>query len=307
MALRIGVIGLGVISKYYLAALDRLSEVELSAVCDVRPDALAPHVATVACHTDHRRMLENEPLDAVVVTTPNDTHAYLCRDVLEAGLPVCVEKPLTLSLAEARALARLAAARRRPLYTAFHRRHNENVLALREKVAGAKVVEVTVRYFERIEEHIGADTWYLDTARCGGGCVADNGPNAFDLVRMFLGDVHVTDASVRRDGSGVDRYASVRLRSGRRTGHVVLDWSYPGERKDIEVRLADDTVLRADLLDGHPGFKDSLWHEYRGIMAEFVETIAQRRIEAVRPGLAALELVRATYRSERIASAAGRN
>ncbi|QWF83843.1 Gfo/Idh/MocA family protein [Amycolatopsis sp. CA-230715] len=307
MALRIGIVGLGVISKYYLAALDRLSEVELGAVCDVRPDALAPHVATVACHTDHRRMLDNEPLDAIVVTTPNDTHANLCRDALEAGLAVCVEKPLTLSLAEARALARLAVARRRPLYTAFHRRHNENVLALRDKVAGAKVTAVTVRYFERIEDHVGSDTWYLDAARCGGGCVADNGPNAFDLVRMFLGDVHVTEANVRRDGSGVDRYASVRLRAGRRTGHVLLDWSYAGERKDIEVRLASGAVLRADLLDGHPGFKNSLWHEYRGILTEFAETVAERRIDAVRPGLAALELVRATYRSEQIASTAGGN
>lgn len=297
-ARRFGVIGLGVISRFYLAAIDRLEHGELAAVCDVRDAALAPHRGRLPCFRDHRSMLVEAELDAVVVTVPNDAHAEVCRDALLAGVPVCVEKPLALSGAAGRELDALARDRGTPLFTAFHRRYNDNVRSLlRQLPAAAPVVAMRVRYLERIEDHIGSDAWYLDPRRCGGGCVADNGPNAFDLVRQFLGEVEVTGAAVRSDGEGVDRQAVVELRSrGGARARVELDWSHPGETKDVAVRLADGTVLRADMLAGHRGFKSSLWHEYAGILHAF--TTVPPGEAGAHDGLAALELVEASYRAK---------
>lgn len=116
---RIGIIGLGTIARYYLAAIERMPGWELGAVCDLRPEALAPHADRVPCYADHLDLLREAALDAVVVTAPNDAHAALCRDALLAGLPVCVEKPLGLSAAEGRSLAELGGP---VLFTAFHRR-----------------------------------------------------------------------------------------------------------------------------------------------------------------------------------------
>ncbi|MFC6063355.1 Gfo/Idh/MocA family protein [Streptomyces ochraceiscleroticus] len=299
---RIGVIGLGAISRYYLAAIDRLPGWTLAAVCDPREAALTPHRGHVPCHTGHQALLAEPGLDAVVVAVPNHAHAAICRDALRAGLPVCVEKPLALHAGEGRELTALARAHATPLFTAFHRRYNDEVRRLQRDVAAARapIASLKVRYLERIEEHIGGDTWYLDPERCGGGCVADNGPNAFDLVRQFLGDVEVSEASITRDAQGTDRQAVIGLRAADgRTATVELDWSYPGEAKDIEVRLRDGTVRHADMLARHPGFKASLWHEYTGILDDFA---------AARPpgaddtddGLAALELVAASYRTEHV-------
>ncbi|MEZ7006299.1 Gfo/Idh/MocA family protein [Streptomyces sp. AD55] len=299
---RLGLVGLGVISRYYLAAAERLPEWTLAAVCDLREDALAPHRGRVACHTDHRSMLASAALDAVVVAVPNHAHARVCADALRAGVPVCVEKPLALDPADGRALAALARERGVPLLTAFHRRHNDRVLDLARRVpppdAPNPVASVRVRYLERIEEHIGADTWYLDPARCGGGCVADNGPNAFDLVRLLLGEPPLTVASAEVAWeAGIDRQALIRLESpsGAR-GTVELDWSYPGETKDVVVRLADGSELRADMLDGRPGFKESLWHEYEGILRDFARVCAAPPPDgAATGGVAALDLVAAAY------------
>ncbi|MEU6117033.1 Gfo/Idh/MocA family oxidoreductase [Streptomyces sp. NPDC047117] len=304
---RIGVIGLGAISRYYLAAIDRLPGWTLAAVCDPRQEALAPHRGRVACHTGHRALLAEPGLDAVVVAVPNHAHAGICADALRAGLPVCVEKPLALHAAEGRELAALARARAAPLFTAFHRRYNDGVRLLRRDLAAARapIASVRVRYLERIEEHIAGDTWYLDPRRCGGGCVADNGPNAFDLVRLFLGDVEVDGAEVTRDARGTDRQAVVALRAaGGATATVELDWSYPGETKDIEVRLADGTVHRTDMLAGHTGFKASLWHEYEGILDGFAAAGPPAHGGAD-DGLAALELVAAVYRTEQAVRAEG--
>ncbi|MEV6357727.1 Gfo/Idh/MocA family protein [Streptomyces hydrogenans] len=303
--LRLGIAGLGVISRFYVAAAERMPEWEVAAVCDLREEALDPFRGRVACHTDHRAMLAAGPLDALVVAVPNHAHAEVCADALRAGVPVCVEKPLALDPADGRRLAALSRELGVPVLTAFHRRYNDRVLALLDRLpapdAPVRVESVTVRYLERIEEHIGADTWYLDPARCGGGCVADNGPNAFDLVRLLLGETpsEVVAAKVVRDAAGTDRQAVVELAGPGGRGRVELDWSYPGEVKDVVVRLDDGTELSADMLGGRPGFKESLWHEYEGVLRDVA---ALRELpdpsRAVEGGLAALELVAAVYAAE---------
>ncbi|MGH3757032.1 Gfo/Idh/MocA family protein, partial [Actinophytocola sp.] len=249
MTLRLGLIGLGVISRFYLSAIQGLPSVRLASVCDQDEAALSAHRGNVACYRDHRSMLAGTALDAVVVAVPNDAHFVVCHDVLAAGLHVCVEKPLAVTVEQGEQLVRLAAERERTLFCAFHRRYNDNVADLVRRLGSLPPVEsVRIRYLERIEDHAGTDRWYLDPDRCGGGCVADNGPNAFDLARLLLGPVTVTSADLTRDARGVDRRATIRLRAAATpaTATVELDWSHPGELKDIEVRLRDGAVLGAD-------------------------------------------------------------
>ncbi len=295
--IRVGIVGLGVIGTYYRAAVTAHPGLRLAAVCDLRQDLL-DEVADGEHdrYTDHRRMLAEADLDAVVVTVPNDTHHAVCRDAIAAGAAVCVEKPLATTLADACDLDRRARAAGVPLFTAFHRRYNDNLRTLLSTVESPPV-HVVVRYLERIEDHVGVDAWYLDPARCGGGCVADNGPNAFDLVRVLLGDVAVTGVTITRQ-AGVDRQAVIALRAPTgATARVELDWSFPGEVKDVRVERADGTVRHADLLAGHPGFKQSLWHEYRGVVAEFAGLVTGGgRVRG--DGLAALALVESCYRME---------
>jgi predicted dehydrogenase len=296
--LRLGVIGLGVISRYYLRALPT-ADLTLAAVCDRNPDVLAGHRGAVRCFTDHRDLLAAGGVDAVVVNVPNDAHYPVVRDVLDAGLPVCVEKPLATRLADGEELAATARARGIPLLVAFHRRYNDNVLALRARLT-APVRHLTVRYHEKIEEHVGQDRWYLDPDRCGGGCVADNGPNAIDLVHLFLGPVELTGAEITRDAAGVDRQAVLDLRAPTgATARVELDWSYPdGEAKDVRVELADGTSHIANMLTGHAAFKSSLDHEYVGVLAHFAAVLRGRADD--RPdGLDPLRLVTQAYATER--------
>jgi predicted dehydrogenase len=230
---RIGLIGLGVISRFYLAALERAACARLVAVCDPDENRLAAAPAQVPRYRDHRELLRAADLDAVVVNVPNDLHYPVCRDALAAGRAVCVEKPLATDPQDGHHLAQLSQQSGAVLFTSFHRRYNREVNALRRRIAsGAPIASLTVRYEETIEEHAGRDRWYLDPKRCGGGCVADNGPNAFDLVRLFLGDVRVTGATVHRDAQGVDRQAQVLLNapSGARA-RVVLDGPAPASAR----------------------------------------------------------------------------
>jgi predicted dehydrogenase len=77
------------------------------AYCDVETGRAARHKAKT--YKDYRKLLDSEKsLDAVVVGTPDHWHAKICTAAIEAGKHVFCEKPLTHTVAEARALGELA-------------------------------------------------------------------------------------------------------------------------------------------------------------------------------------------------------
>lgn len=94
----IGLIGLGGIAQnQHLPNLTRAPHVSLKAVCDLRPDVLGQMqkkynipVAT----TNHRELLADPEIDAVVIATREEAHAVLAIEAMEAGKHVYVEKPL---------------------------------------------------------------------------------------------------------------------------------------------------------------------------------------------------------------------
>src|SRR3972149_5419097 len=100
---RVGVIGAGAMGRYHCETLARrLPGAELAAVADVNADAArrAASLALAAVATgDHRALLADPSLQAVVIATPNDTHASLIREAARAGKHVFCEKPLALALA----------------------------------------------------------------------------------------------------------------------------------------------------------------------------------------------------------------
>jgi predicted dehydrogenase len=293
---------MGLISRFYVDALALNRRAVLTAVCDTADVRLAPHRKTgLAAYRSYHDLLDDPKIDAVVITLPNDLHFAACRDALRAGKHVCCEKPLTLDVEEAEELVRLSHAAGRTLLTAFHRRYNANLLEVLAQVPSPDAVSrVRAAYLERIEEHTGDDLWYLNPQRSGGGCIADNGPNVFDTLSVFLGRLHVESAEITHERDGVDLKARIRLVNGEGVrADVHLDWAYPkGEQKDVVLRLRDGRRLRADLLAGFRDFKSSLAHEYRGILYDFLEVIRSGDVHG-EAGADAVRLVRDAYAAAR--------
>ena len=113
--LRVGVIGAGMFACFrHIPDLLRTGEVELTAVCRRNPEALATvadHFGIAGRYTDYCTMLDEVPLDAVVVSSPHGLHFEHTRAALERGLPVLSDKPLAVTSVQAEALRDLAAAR----------------------------------------------------------------------------------------------------------------------------------------------------------------------------------------------------
>lgn len=83
---------------------------QLVAVCDVREDKLAGHRANkeISVYRDFREVLAREDIDAVLIGTPDHWHALLAIKAAEAGKDVYCEKPLSLTIREARAMVNAA-------------------------------------------------------------------------------------------------------------------------------------------------------------------------------------------------------
>ncbi|MEU0247430.1 Gfo/Idh/MocA family oxidoreductase [Streptomyces sp. NPDC006235] len=301
--MRLGVIGLGSIAPFFLEAVAADPAWDLTAVCDLDEDKLAPYAGTgVAAFASYEELIGSGTVDAVVVTLPNDLHAPVIAAALERRVHVCCEKPLTVALEDARRLQQVSRRTGAVLFTAFHRRYNRHVGRLKEQLPEASAIgSVRLRYHEKIEEHMGSDQWYLDAERCGGGCVIDNGPNALDTARFLLGDLVTEDATIGDLRSGVEYWGELRLRAidGGVPVTVELDWALPGgEAKDVEVSLKDGSVLRADMLEGFTGFKSSLAHEYEGILAAFRAAVDGGTAHG-EDGTAVVALVEEAYRIAR--------
>lgn len=106
--IRLGWIGVGPRGQSLLQAFLTSPEVEVTAICDVwdarRNAALNMCGGTARGYTDHRVMLEEAPLDAVVVASPPHWHALHALAVCEAGKDLYLEKPMTLYVDEALAV-----------------------------------------------------------------------------------------------------------------------------------------------------------------------------------------------------------
>lgn len=102
MALRTAVIGGGVVSRSHLSALDGSPLVDLVGVCDVDTERARQRAREygIRAYFDAESMLAEASLDWVHVCTPVQTHRDLCLAAIEAGVPVLVEKPATVTVEE---------------------------------------------------------------------------------------------------------------------------------------------------------------------------------------------------------------
>jgi predicted dehydrogenase len=279
---------------------------KLTAVCDQHPAKLEPfRSGPVAVYTDYREMFTSGLADAVIVTLPNNLHDQAVTEALTRGLHVCCEKPLATRTADADRLADLALDRGLVLLTASHRRYNQHLRALAGRLPErSSITRVEARYLELIEEHTGNDRWYLETERSGGGCVIDNGPNVIDMVRVLLGELTVTGCQLDNVVNGNEFRAHLALRSVDGIPvDIELDWSYPGQVKDVAVHLADGQVLRADMLAGFTGLKGSLAHEYEGILDHLASLVDAEPIRDDGPHI--VGLVEEAYRRAAAPETAG--
>ena len=135
--LRLGVVGCGLIAQLvHLPALASLSgRYAVVAVADPSPrarSAVARRYGVARAYARHEDLLDGAGIDAVLVASPNGTHARVALDALAAGVHVLVEKPLCLNPVDAERIVDLAARARRVVQVGYMKRFDPAYEALRD-------------------------------------------------------------------------------------------------------------------------------------------------------------------------------
>lgn len=205
--LRVALIGYGAAGRIFHAPLIRHAPgLELALVVSRRRDALAQALPGVEVVGLAEEALLRADIDLVVIASPNATHAPLAEAALRAGRHVVVDKPFTLSLADARRLAALAAACGRVLAVFQNRRWDGDFLALRAVLASGQIGRLTwlESRFDRFRPQV-QDRW-RERADEGGGIWLDLGPHLVDQALQLFGLPARVGGRLRRqrDGAAAD-------------------------------------------------------------------------------------------------------
>lgn len=98
MKIRVAEIGMGGISGAHVPSWNRMEDVELVAICDIRPEMMDRFdgQTTARKYTDFDEMLDKEEIDVLDITLPTYLHADYAVKALERGIHVVSEKPISL-------------------------------------------------------------------------------------------------------------------------------------------------------------------------------------------------------------------
>ena len=212
--IRCGIVGYGLAGAVFHAPLIRAAEgLELAGVSTSRRENAPPDVPAYA----HEELIRRPDIDLVIIASPNQSHFPLAEAALLAGKHVVVEKPFTVTIAEADALIALADRQQRVL-TVFHNRRWDGdfmtVWALMESGRLGNVMLFEARW-DRFRPDI-AQRW-RERPGGGAGLLFDLGPHLIDQALLLFGrpDAVAADLASQRERAEVDDYFELTLHYGR--------------------------------------------------------------------------------------------
>ncbi|HVX43230.1 MAG TPA: Gfo/Idh/MocA family oxidoreductase [Mycobacteriales bacterium] len=305
--LRLGIVGAGSLSSAKIYPCLHRLPVQLAAVCDLdreRAERNARKFGGQAVFTDHRAMLAEAELDAVIVCVGPEAHAELSIEIIRHGLPVYTEKPPAVSAQDARRVRDASEQYGRICMTGFKKRFAP---AYRKARAAVLVAGFGDPELLSIDYCCGPG-YRNDPAAPRSRFLLDFAIHIIDLSRYLFGEV----AEVAARERNLSTYAvSLRFANGA-LGVLALsshrDWAVPTEKVELtggpgQFISIDNSVemVRYDgarIADHHrPSFStargDSLAET--GFAIEL-----QEFVDAVRSGTEPESAIRSSYETMRL-------
>ncbi len=217
MSIGVGLIGYGLAGRYLHAPFLAGAGFDLKAVATSRFAEVSQDFPAAAVVSSASEVIGRPDVDLVVIAAPNDVHAPLATQALKAGKHVVVDKPMTITVAEADALIDTAEQAGRILSVYQNRRWDGDFLTveklLRDGTLGTLALYET--RWDRFRPQV--QTRWRETEQHGGGILIDLGPHLVDQTLRLFGWPEWVQADVlmQRSGAEVEDGFSIRLGYGR--------------------------------------------------------------------------------------------
>lgn len=224
---RVALVGAGAFGRFCMDAYDRADDLEVVAVADPLPEALAQiHTPSARLDADWRTVVDDPRVEVVHLATPPYLRQEMVFAALEAGKSVFCEKPLATALNEADAMIRASRLSGAALGVNYVMRFQPAYRLLEVLAASGVMGKLRTISFQNFAQALAPEHWFWDRGKSG-GIFVEHGVHFFDAYARIAGAAsHVTGTIPRREA--VD--ASVSYASGV-FGRFYHEFAFP---KDVE-------------------------------------------------------------------------
>lgn len=257
--------------------------IDLEAVCDLdfpAAEAVAREMGFAEAHPDLESLLCKDSLDAIIAVTPVHATAQVACRIMEAGIPLLMEKPLGESLEEARHIAATATRTGTPVMVGLDRRFDPVLTRTAEWLRGRPVRWVSIRLHRK--------------DRTEAGFIEDVIIHPLDVLAGLFGSVEVEAVLSAGADMGEAFHASLKLGPAARgtleclphCGQWVESYAFAGPGFRVEARSREVSAGRAD---GEPPFHyvppgDGRGRSTYGETKAFLEGVLSHSLPGPGPG-----------------------
>jgi predicted dehydrogenase len=233
--IRVGIIGTGGIAEWHGRQLLELPEVEIVAITDTSKKSRETFTSKFSLpevqeFADYSEMLDQVELDAVVICSPHTLHFKQATDVLNRGLHVLIEKPMTCSSAEATRLIETSKQAGKILQVSYQRHFQPEFLYIKDAIARGEIgrlTSITASLYQEWKQGT-PGSWRQDPSLSGGGFLMDSGSHIIDVLLWTTGLTPLeVKPQLHQHGSPVeiDTFTSIRFAEGAVAGLNLIGYA----------------------------------------------------------------------------------
>ncbi|WP_100374078.1 Gfo/Idh/MocA family protein [Bacillus sp. FJAT-45037] len=192
------IVGMGHISKKHIEAINQADNAKLVAICDTNEERLIDFNGDYTKFTDLEKMLtEEENLDVVNICVPSGLHLRLTKVVAAHGKHVIVEKPMALTVEDAKEMIRVTEENGVKLSVVHPNRFRPAIQAMEKKMLEGSFgtlshANSTVRW-NRNQAYYDQAEW-RGTKKFDGGVLMNQAIHNLDLMLWLMGPVKSVQA-----------------------------------------------------------------------------------------------------------------
>lgn len=227
----IGLIGCGFIGMKHIASLLKVKHASITALCDTSNASLEratqkvmelrPDHPPLEQYTDFRKLLDQKQIDTVVIAVHSGLHGQIAKEALIQGKHVIVEKPMALSLQEAREMIRLSNAFGGKLAVCHQKRFYPHLQQLKQYLdegALGQILFATVKlFYHRNDQYYEQASW-RGTWKMDGGVLLNQAIHNMDLILWLLGEPYQVHGMIQRNKRRIEAedtaVSMLRMKSG---------------------------------------------------------------------------------------------
>jgi myo-inositol 2-dehydrogenase/D-chiro-inositol 1-dehydrogenase len=186
---KIAVIGTGRMGSVHTRNIvQQIPEADLVAVCDIRLEvaqAVADELGIQRVVRDYHELLADGEIEAILIASSTDTHAFIMKDVAKAGKHIFCEKPLALELNKIDDVLDVVGKSGVKLQVGFNRRFDKSYQRVRAIVASGEIGRPCILRITNRDPDLPA----MEFLRVSGGIFLDLAIHDFDMIRFQMGEV----------------------------------------------------------------------------------------------------------------------